>query len=435
MAAAAAAGPPPYLEVAVGLAAAAAVGRAVLDLRQLAAISRPAPPPALAGEVCGEKYAKIRGYSLDKWRFGFLRRTYRLGETLILLGSGALPALWSAAGAAPGARGSDARRGATFAVLVGGGAAALELPWSCFRTFVLEQRHGFNNTTRAVFVADLLKRAALALLLVPLLAAAAAAALRGGGPWAPLLLWAVGAAAAAAAAWAHPLLVAPLFNSFEPLPQCSLRGAVEQLARRLHFPLAQVYRVDGSRRTAHSNAYIYGFGGCQRVVLSDTLLETCTEEEVAAVVAREFGHHLLRHGRAAFALGQAGLLAQAAIFAAVRGSPGLYESFGFYEAQPALVALLLSAILGAPLRQISRAARNLLSHRHELAADAFAVSLDYGDALRSALLHLQDRSRGPLHADPLHSAACDASPPLTARLAAIDGAVRGGAAGRHGKED
>lgn len=418
----------PYLELVVLFTVAVYGSHTWVDLRQLRQLRRRHPPALLATEFQGEKFAKIRRYSLDKWRFGFLRRTYQLGEHLLILGSGALPWLWRAAArAAPAvaARGEVAHT-VVFALAGTAVSMVLELPWSWVSTFVVEQRHGFNNTTMSVFVSDFLKSLALGAVLAPPLVAGITWILMEAGPWVPLQLWGFLLAVSAVMLYAYPNIIAPLFNKFEPLPQCSLREAVKQLAKKLEFPLVQVYTMDGSKRSSHSNAYMYGFGRSKRIVLFDTLMSTCTEEEVVAVLAHELGHHKLRHVPVTFCIGQLLLLAQFLLLTVVRGAPGLYEAFGFAPGErPALVALVLFGYLSTPLDEVVQFGANAVSRRFEFQADRFAVRLGKGQHLRGALLHLEEKNKSALNVDPLYSAMFYSHPPLVERLAAIDSELRG----------
>ena len=268
--AAAAPAPAPFLEVAVASAVAAFLALTYLDARQLRALRLRAPPPALAGELGGEKHARARRYRLAAWRLGFLRRTCRLGEALIALGAGALPRLWALAGAvaAPGSAAAfgEPARAAAFALLLVAAAALLELPWALYATFVVERRHGFSAATPAVFAADALKTLLLASLCAPPLAAAATWALRGGGGSdgggvLAATLWLAALLLAASLAWAFlwPVLVAPLFSEIAPLPPGPLRAAIEQMAHAAGQPLAHIDVADGSRRSTRSGGVHGGF--------------------------------------------------------------------------------------------------------------------------------------------------------------------------------
>lgn len=217
------------------------------------------------------------------------------------------------------------------------------------------------------------------------------------GPYLALYLWAFVFALQLLLMTAWPTLIAPLFNKYDPLPEGDLKAGIEELAgaRRarqprvqggsearsskkplaltlldvwlhagsLRFPLTRLYVVDGSKRSGHSNAYMYGFFRNKRIVLYDTLLKQCSPPQIVAVLAHELGHWKLGHTLCLLAYAQALLLTQFAAFAAVRSSPALFAAFGFREERPALMALLLFSTVMAPIDQLLHWLQNLLSRR------------------------------------------------------------------------
>lgn len=183
--------------------------------------------------------------------------------------------------------------------------------------------------------------------------------------------------------------------------------------------------MDGSQRSAHSNAYMYGFFKNKRIVLYDTLVEQCSNEEVVAVLAHELGHWKLGHTPVLFVTSQILLAAQLALFSIVRGAPGLYEAFGFAPGQrPVFAALVLFQSLIGPLDEVLHLARNVMSRRYEYQADGFAVELGHGKSLGAALRTLHKENKGPPNVDPLYSAYHFSHPHLPERLRAIDAAMK-----------
>jgi STE24 endopeptidase len=170
---------------------------------------------------------------------------------------------------------------------------------------------------------------------------------------------------------------------------------------------------------------MYGLFSNKRIVLYDTLLEQCTEAQVAAVLTHELGHWKLRHTPVLFASHQAILGAQLALFAAAKGAPGLYEAFGFAPGErPALAALILFQLMTGPLDEMLGLAANVVSRAFEFQADRFGVGLGRGKELKAALVTLDRENKGAPHVDRLYSAFHFSHPPLPERLAAIDAEMK-----------
>lgn len=209
----------------------------------------------------------------------------------------------------------------------------------------------------------------------------------------------------------------PWMNSSATLP----RTQIEALAASLKFPLTKLFVVDGSRRSAHSNAYMYGFWKNKRIVLYDTLLEQASSAQVVAVLAHELGHWALRHTPRLLAAGQLQLLGQLALFTALRNSGALSASFGFDpRGAPPFVALMLFNQLSGPLDEALGCLNNWVTRRFEFQADAFGVAQGKGSDLKAALLVLDRENRSAPHTDSLYSAYHYSHPPLVERLRAID---------------
>jgi len=435
----------PYLELFVGFAIVVTFMHLYLDVRQLKAIKLPKPPPVLAEHFDDELYKKTQAYSLDKWWFGFAHGLYSFTENLAILLLRGLPWLWRVSGQVLahvpaalrpwlllGADGKvDGRKEEIvhtilFVMLMMGMNLAFELPWSLYSTFVVEQRHGFNKQTLGLFFSDMLKSVLLGALLIPPVVAGITYILQISTPFLALYLWAFMLGLTLFFMTIYPTLIAPLFNKYETLPEGSLRSKIEALAGSLHFPLKKLFKVDGSKRSAHSNAYMYGFWGNKRIVLYDTLLTQCNEEQVVAVLAHELGHWKLRHTHVLFALGQSILLAQFSVFTFIRTCPHLFESFGFGGegvGYPAFISLVLFQYISSPMDEVIHYLQNLVSRTFEFQADSFAIKMGHGEQLRSALLRLEEENKSTMNVDSLYSAYHYSHPPLAERLKAIDSGV------------
>ncbi|MCZ2439849.1 MAG: M48 family metallopeptidase [Burkholderiales bacterium] len=300
--------------------------------------------------------------------------------------------------------------------------ALLELPLEAYGTFVLEQRFGFNRVTPALFVADLLRSALLALVI--------------GLPLAALVLWIMGAAGPGWWIWAwlawvgfhlmllvvYPTLIAPLFNRFEPLQDAPLAARVAALMQRCGFAAKGLFVMDGSRRSAHANAYFTGLGASKRVVFFDTLLARLTPGEVEAVLAHELGHFKRRHVLVRMIAIFAFSLAALAVLGWLARQSGFYAGLGVapnLAAPNDALALLLFGLALPPFAFLLAPLGAMLSRRHEFEADAYACEQADGRDLAGALLKLHEDNASTLTPDPLYVRFYYSHPPAIERLAAL----------------
>ncbi|KAK9910322.1 hypothetical protein M0R45_034288 [Rubus argutus] len=285
------------------------------------------------------------------------------------------------------------------------------LPFSLYSTFVIEARHGFNKQTIWLFFRDMLKEFALWLFLK-------------GGAYLAIYLWAFMLVVSLVMMTIYPILIAPLFNKFTPLPEGQLRQKIEKLASSLKFPLKKLYVVDGSTRSSHSNAYMYGFFNNKRIVLYDTLLQQCkNDEEIVAVLAHELGHWKLNHTVYLFISVQIRMLLHFGGYNLVRNSSSLFQSFGF-DTQPVIIGLIIFQHTIIPIEHLVHFVRNLVSRAFEFQADAFAKKLGYASSLRASLVRLQEENLSAMNTDPWYSAYHYSHPPLVERLAAVDNSYK-----------
>ena len=383
---------------------------------------RGAVPAAFDGIVTLAAHQRAADYTLDKLRFGLVTLAFGaavlLGWTLL----GGLDALngWLLAHVRPwlGELGTQLALLGAF-VAIGG---LLELPLDAWATFRLEARHGFNRTTPAVWLADHAKGAAVGLLL--------------GAPIAALVLWLMGAAGGLWWLWAwgawvgfnllvlvlYPTVIAPLFNKFTPLEDGALKARVEALMARCGFAAKGLFVMDGSRRSAHANAYFTGLGAAKRVVFFDTLLAKLTPAEVEAVLAHELGHFRHRHVTKRIAMMFALSLAGLALLGWLSQQPGFYAGLGVtpsLDAPNDALALLLFGLAGPVFAFFVTPWFAGLSRRHEFEADAYACAqTDAGD-LRAALLKLYEDNAATLTPDALYARFYYSHPPAAERLAAM----------------
>ena len=180
----------------------------------------------------------------------------------------------------------------------------LSLPTSIYHTFVLEEKFGFNKQTPALFVTDMIKSNMLAFVLAPPILSGFLAIVQKTGSQFFYYLWLFGAGLQVFMITIYPIAILPLFNKLSPLKEGKLKADVEALARKLKFPLHELYVIDGSKRSAHSNAYFFGLPWKKHIVIYDTLIEKSETEEVVAVLAHELGHWSLGHTTRLFGISQ-----------------------------------------------------------------------------------------------------------------------------------
>jgi len=293
------------------------------------------------------------------------------------------------------------------------------LPFNVYATFSIEARFGFNRTTPALFVLDLLRSFGVAVVLgLPLLALLLWLMAVAGALW-WLYAWAAWVAFGLIVSFAWPRVIAPLFNRFRPLEAGALRDAVERIMRRCGFAADGVFVMDGSRRSSHGNAYFTGVGRSKRIVLFDTLLERLEPTEVEAVLAHELGHFRLHHIRQRLLLGFAAALAGFAVLGIAARAPAFYTAFGVPSPSTHAALLLFALVIPVftfPLTPLG----SWWSRRHEYEADRFALAHSDGAALAKALVKLYRDNASTLTPDRLYSAWHDSHPPALARIAAIE---------------
>src|SRR2546427_3470671 len=286
-------------------------------------------------------------------------------------------------------------------VAILGGALALPLAW--YRTFVIEERFGFNRMTLRLWIADIIKGALIgAALGIPLVTLVLWLMARAGSLW-WLYAWLAWVAFQVMVLALYPTVIAPLFNKFEPLTDSGVKARGEQLLARCGFSAKGFFVMDGSKRSSHGNAYFTGFGAARRIVFFDTLLARLQPEEVEAVLAHELGHFKLRHvlkRTAWFALGSLALLA---LLGWLIDQPWFYAGLGVPLAAPRYGVALVLFLLALPVFTfLALPVGSLYSRRHEFEADAYAAQNASGGALVQALVKLYEDNANTLTPDPLH---------------------------------
>ncbi|KAM3965072.1 CAAX prenyl protease 1 homolog [Aphomia sociella] len=408
-----------------------------LSLRQLKIYQTNNTIPNDLKEMLNEdSFKKARIYGIDKSRFKIVKEFYSIALTTIILYNRWIYVAWNKSeniaavfNIAPEKEIIISCIFMTFVTLFN---FVVNMPFTIYGIFILEEKHGFNKQTVGFFIKDQLKSLLLSLVItLPIISVAIFIIMLGGNMFV-VWLWLFTTVATLILLTIYPSVIAPLFDKFVPLPDGSLRKGIENLASRLHFPLSQVYIVEGSKRSAHSNAYFSGLFGAKRIVLFDTLLEKydeekkkttgCTESEILGVLAHELGHWSCSHIYKSIALTEVNLLLLFTGFGLLFKYSMLYTSLGFPTGQePIIIGLIvvLQMIL-APYNSVLSFFATALSRKFEFEADNFAVSLNYPNELRSALIKLgKDNLDYPIY-DKLYSAWYHSHPTLLHRIENIN---------------
>uniref|UniRef100_A0A8R1XUZ5 CAAX prenyl protease n=1 Tax=Onchocerca volvulus TaxID=6282 RepID=A0A8R1XUZ5_ONCVO len=352
-----------------------------------------------------EEYRKARIYRLDKHRFSFVYSIYSQLELMAILIFCLPHILWNKSGVINLKFGytSEIAQTVTFILLISVIEYLTSMPWQLYDTFMIEEKHGFNKQ----------------------------------------LLMTV-----------YPEFIAPMFDKYVPLPESELKQKIEKLAESVNFPLKKLLVVYGSKRSAHSNAYMYGLWNNKRIVLYDTLFdeemrtklkenacfskeieeESCgkgdeeiskhklgmQDDEVLAVLGHELGHWALWHTFIYLIAIEINLLLLLIIFAKCYRSTSLFHAFGFYDSKPIIIGfMIIFQYIAAPYNELFSSISTIISRRLEFAADRFSEKLGYGYELRKALIKLgKDNLLLPID-DPIYSMFNHSHPPILERIAAL----------------
>ncbi|MDH1333621.1 M48 family metallopeptidase [Comamonas thiooxydans] len=387
------------------------------------ATHRDAVPPAFAHRISLSAHQKAADYTLAKARVSLIDITLSAAVLLCWTLLGGLDWLnrWLLEFISPGLWQQLALL-ASFAVI----SALIELPLSLYQTFRLEQRFGFNQMTPGLWLADLLKSTLVGAIIGLPLAALILWLMGSTGPLWWLWAWGAWTAFNLLLMWIFPSFIAPLFNKFEPLADESLKSRVTRLMERCGFAAKGLFVMDGSRRSAHANAYFTGFGNSKRVVFFDTLLRQLSPGEVEAVLAHELGHFKHKHiskrmvlmfGVSLLGFALLGWLSQQLWFYTGLGVSVLLGPNIDVAAENNALALLLFMLAVPVFSFFVTPLMSAMSRRDEFEADAYAMQQADGAQLASALLKLYEDNASTLTPDPWYVSFYYSHPPAVDRLA------------------
>lgn len=366
-----------------------------------------------------EKFASTQAYQKDKRIFGIFKDWVMFGWAVFGLFYIA-PALWHYSyGIFPD---NEYKCTLFWMFLQGWVDKPLAIPFSLYSNFVVEEKHGFNKMTLALFVTDLIKSELLSYVFGGLLVPALIWVVLQTGDRFYLYCWAFVQCLIFAFMWIYPNVIQPLFNKFEALKDEDLRKKIEDLAGDHKFPLTDLFQIDGSKRSGHSNAYFFGFWKWKRIVLYDTLLDEklgLTHGDILAILCHELGHWKFNHINFNLLISSAHIFGLFYLFGAIMYSDmsaGIVREFGYGDATAVMVKLMIFMQLFEPTEQLMQRLMITLSRKFEFQADGFAVSNGRSAELAHGLIQLATENKGDLNPDPWYAWYHFSHPHLVERL-------------------
>jgi STE24 endopeptidase len=380
-------------------------------------------PAEFAAKIPLAAHRKAADYTVTRTRFGLVTLLVNSALLIAFTLLGGLQALSTALlhAAGPGMM-HQIGLIVAFAVISG----VIDLPFEWYRQFVIEQRFGFNKMTTKLWLADMVKGALVgAVIGLPLLWVVLTLMERSGDLW-WLYAWLVWSGFQLLMMVLYPTLIAPLFNKFTPLSDDSLKQRIEGLMARVGFAAKGLFVMDGSKRSAHGNAYFSGFGANKRIVFFDTLLERLAPQEIEAVLAHELGHFKLKHIVKRIVVLFAVSLGFLALLGYLKTQVWFYTGLGvepLLGASNDAMALLLFMLVLPVFTFVLSPLTSITSRKHEFEADAFAAKHTVAGDLVSALVKMYEDNASTLTPDPLHSAFYDSHPPASVRIHHLNAAA------------
>jgi len=389
-----------------------------LSLRQSRHVSahRDKVPDAFKEQISLADHQKAANYTVAKGKLNRLDGVFGMVVLLLWTFGGGLAVLsgfWQSFGW------SDMTVGVVFILSFFILSSVIDLPFSWYRTFVLEAEFGFNKSSIGLFFSDLIKQTILMVLIGAPLLWGALWLMESTGEYWWLYLWAAWIGFTLLMMWAYPAFIAPLFNQFSPLEDVALKTRVEGLLSRCGFKSQGVFVMDGSRRSGHGNAYFTGLGSNKRIVFFDTLLKTLNEEQIEAVLAHELGHFRRKHVLKNMGVMAVLSLVSLALLGWVIIEPWFYVGLGV-TTQSSAMALVLFMLVIPVFGFFMHPLMTAMSRKYEYEADDYAASVSSGQHLIEALVALYQENASTLTPDPLVSAIYDSHPPATLRVAHLE---------------
>uniref|UniRef100_A0A8C7R714 CAAX prenyl protease n=1 Tax=Oncorhynchus mykiss TaxID=8022 RepID=A0A8C7R714_ONCMY len=395
-------------------------------------------PQELGKIMDTDTFEKSRLYQLDKSNFSFWSGLYSETEGTLILLLGGIPFLWKVAGTVTARFGLgpdyEIFQSLSFLMLATLFSAFTGLPWSIYNTFVIEEKHGFNQQTLGFFLKDAGKKFIVTQCILLPVTSLLLYIIKIGGDFFFIYAWLFTLGVSLVLVTIYADYIAPLFDKFTPLPEGELKEEIESMSKSINFPLTKVYVVEGSKRSSHSNAYFYGFFKNKRIVLFDTLMEDYSplnkdgepengpaEETDTPTEAKAKPKNKKQGCNNPEVLAMNSFLCFF-LFAVLIGRKELFIAFGFYDSQPTLIGLMIIfQFIFSPYNEVLSFCLTVLSRRFEFQADAFARGMGRASELYSALIKLNKDNLGFPVADWLFSMWHYSHPPLLERLRALGG--------------
>ncbi len=373
-------------------------------------------PDEFKGYYDDQKYRRSQEYLKERTVFSLVTGGFFLLVTItfIILGGFNYVDQW-----ARGITQGQILTGLVFAAVIILGMRILQIPFSLYNTFIIEEKYGFNRTTPKVFVTDFFKGILLTVLFGSIAFSAVIWFFQTSGQWGWLYCWGFIVLYELFFYFIYPVAILPLFNKFTPLEKGDLRTQIEEYARDQNFALAGIFTMDGSRRSSKSNAFFTGFGKFRRIALFDTLIKQHTTQELVAVLAHEIGHykkkHILKH--IAMSIFSAGLMFY--VLSLLINNPGLFAAFKMEELS-IYAGLFFFGFLYTPISFVLGVVTMAVSRRHEYQADRFAAQTYRNpEAMINALKKLSVHNLSNLTPHPAKVFLEYSHPPVLKRIEAI----------------
>lgn len=427
-------------------------------------------PDLLKDQIDNETFKKSKAYSIDKALFGFISGFYSQIQFTLTMYFYLMPYFWTLSHKImtetfglnrTGSLEWEIFQSLVFIFITSCASTFINLPISIYNTFVIEQRHGFNKQTAGFYAWDKSKKFLVSYLISAPVSAAVIYIVRNGGEYFFLYLWLFCFIVVLILTFFHGE-IAGLFDKFTPLPSGELRSRIEKLSIEVNFPLSNIFVVEGSKRSSHSNAYQSGLFNKKRIVIYDTLIENyyekktaenqsteskkdestdledeqtnkqnepatekidskkgCNDDEIIAVLCHELGHWWCGHLIKCLTFAETNYFFMFLLFSKFYNDPTLYSAFGFYDEKPVLIGLCLLMMILTPYNEILGFISTLMSRHFEYQADDFAKKRGHAELLKTALVKLNKDNLGfPVH-DELYSTFNHSHPTLIQRIKAL----------------
>ncbi|GMI09680.1 hypothetical protein TrRE_jg331 [Triparma retinervis] len=369
------------------------------------------------------QFKSSSAYGLDKLTFSQLTKFVSILETFAYLLLGLFPYFWTLACTAGAKFGwtegeDEIKISCLFFIISTVAGEIIQLPFSLYSQFVIEERHGFNKNTLGLFLTDKLKSQVLTYAIGSPFLALLLKIVHTFGDMFYVYVWGLVLFFSIFMLTVYPEFIMPMFNKFTPLEDGPLKTKIEDLASTINYPLTKLFVIDGSKRSSHSNAFMFGFGKNKRIVLFDTLMDQVNETELLSILGHELGHWALSHTAINFLVTQLYFGAAFYTFGIFQNYPQLYAAFGFPEdGVPSIVALFLFfQTVWAPVDKVISFLLTLNSRACEYQADKYSIAKLRQTGLKSGLTKIHLENLGAMKIDWLYSMYHHSHPTLGERL-------------------